>query len=125
MKYYSEKTGRIYETEEELRNEEMEIARQEAEEKEMETVNNLCNGNDILADLYTTNMKVMLFTAITGDTDHGPIKARMMDGSLKTYGSLYEVMYDLKKRELEMEKEKQWYEDHCGDCDEEYEDEEE
>ena len=125
MKYYSEKTGRIYETEEELRNEEMEIARQEAEEKEMETVNNLCNGNDILADLYTTNMKVMLFTAITGDTDRGPIKARMMDGSLKTYGSLYEVMYDLKKRELEMEKEKRWYEDHCGDCDEEYEDEEE
>lgn len=122
MKYYSEKTGRIYETEEELRNEEMEIARQEAEEKEMETVNNLCNGNDILADLYTTNMKVMLFTAITGDTDHGPIKARMMDGSLKTYGSLYEVMYDLKKRELEMEKEKQWYEDRC---DEECEDEEE
>lgn len=122
MKYYSEKTGRIYETEQELRNEEMEIARQEAEEKEMETVNNLCNGNDILADLYTTNMKVMLFTAITGDTDHGPIKARMMDGSLKTYGSLYEVMYDLKKRELEMEKEKQWYEDRC---DEEYEDEEE
>lgn len=125
MKYYSEKTGRIYETEQELRNEEMEIARQEAEKKEMETVNNLCNGNDILADLYTTNMKVMMFTAITGDTDNGPIKARMMDGSLKTYGSLYEVMYDLKKRELEMEKKKQWYEDHCGDCDEEYEDEEE
>ena len=122
MKYYSEKTGRIYETEEELRNEEMEIARQEAEKKEMETVNNLCNRNDILADLYTTNMKVMMFTAITGDTDHGPIKARMMDGSLKTYGSLYEVMYDLKKRELEMEKKKQWYEDRC---DEEYEDEEE
>ena len=122
MKYYSEKTGRIYETEEELRNEEMEIARQEAEKKEMETVNNLCNGNDILADLYSTNMKVMLFTAITGDTDHGPIKARMMDGSLKTYGSLYEVMYDLKKRELEMEKEKQWYEDRCyEDC--EYEEE--
>lgn len=122
MKYYSEKTGRIYETEEELRNEEMEISRQEAEKKETETVMDLCNGNDVLADLYTTNMKVRMILAITGDTDHGPIKARMMDGSLKTYGSLYEVMYDLKKRELEMEKEKQWYEDHC---DEECEDEEE
>ena len=82
----------------------------------MESVINLCNGNDVLADLYNTNMKVMLFTAITGDTDHGPIKARMVDGSIKTYGSLYEVMYDLKKRELEIEKEKR----ECdAGCDEE------
>lgn len=105
MKYYSEVTGAIYETEEELRKEEMEIARKEAEKKELENVKELCNGNDVLADLYNTNMKVMLFTAITGDTEHGPIKARMLDGSIKTYGSLYEVMYDLKKREVEMEKE--------------------
>ena len=125
MKYYSEKTGRIYETEEALRNEEMEIARQEAKEREMETVNNLCNGNVILADLYSTNMKVMLFTAITGDTDHGPIKARMMDGSLKTYGSLYEVMYELKKRELEMEKEMGEAAEWDDDCDYEEEEEEE
>lgn len=105
MKYYSEITGAVYDTEEELRKEENEIARKEAEKKELENVKELCNGNDVLADLYNTNMKVMMFTAITGDTDHGPIKAKMLDGSVKEYGSLYEVMYDLKRREVEMEKE--------------------
>ena len=104
MKYYSEITGAVYDTEEELRKEENEIARKEAEKKELENVKELCNGNDVLADLYNTNMKVMMFTAITGDTDHGPIKAKMLDGSVKEYGSLYEVMYDLKRREVEMEK---------------------
>ena len=107
MKYYSEITKAVYETEEELRNAEAKIARQEEEKKDTETVMDLCNGNDVLADLYTTNMKVRMILAITGDTDHGPIKARMVDGSIKTYSSLYEVMYDLKKRELEMEKEMQ------------------
>ena len=125
MKYYSEVTGAIYNTEEELRAEEMEIARKENEKREQESVRTLCNGNDVLADLYTTNMKVMLFTAITGDTDHGPIKAKMMDGSIKTYGSLYEIMYDLKKRELEMEKKMseaaEWDDD--GDYEEEEEEE--
>ena len=105
MKYYSEITGAVYDTEEELRKEENEIARKEAEKKELENVKELCNGNDVLADLYNTNMKVMMFTAITGDTDHGPIKAKMLDGSVKEYGSLYEIMYDLKRREVEMEKE--------------------
>ena len=123
MKYYSEVTGAIYETEEELLREEGEVARKEREIAEQESIRNLCNGNEVLADLYNTNMKVMMFTAITGDTDHGPIKAKMLDGSVKEYGSLYEVMYDLKKRELELEKEKQ----EAGDWDDEdgYEDEDE
>ena len=130
MKYYSEITNAVYETEQELRDAEMAIARKEAEKKEMETVMDLCNGNDVLADMYTTNMKVQMIVAITGDTDHGPIKARMVDGSIKTYGNLYEVMYDLKKRELEIEKEKQEcdagcdeedWDDEWDDCDDEEE----
>lgn len=120
MKYYSEVTGAIYETEEELRREESEIARKEKEIAEQESIRNLCNGNEVLADMYNTNMKVMMFTAITGDTDHGPIKAKMLDGSVKEYGSLYEVMYDLKRREVEMEKEMReaadWDDDEdCGE----------
>ena len=99
MKYYSEVTGAIYDTEEELMMDEAEIARKEMEEEFDKNIHEACRGVEILEDVV--KMVAAIGGGITGDTEHQPIYLIYADRTMKKFANLHEVYYHLKK---EMEK---------------------
>lgn len=122
MRYYSDVTGVVYETIEELQAEELRIKMEEEEKKEREDIAEICHNDRNLIDLYKLCKECGVMAA-AGDSN-GALMLRFFDGTKKKYKSVPEALWDL--TQIKEDKDATRYDnEYYEDDDEYYEDEEE